>query len=122
MRNMPFRTTFTSKKLPFVAFLAIGIFCFTTATFAQSDKDEEKGTLEVIKENPIIEVDDLSLETGSEDSNQSLIIRRNQKTTAVPSTPVRKENNEKVVAKKEEGSSTLSFNLFLYIVDKFKAD
>ncbi|MDN3204220.1 hypothetical protein [Algoriphagus sediminis] len=111
------------KKLPFVALLTIGFFFFVGSGYAQSEQnsDQDKENPDVIKDRPVSS--DVVMSDGLLDIESSTPSKNLPNSIGQPKTPTRQEEKtEKVVAKKEEGASTLSFNLFLYIVDKFKAD
>lgn len=108
-------------------FKFIGLFLlffglFSTLSFAQGEREK------VILEDPVEEKS--ITKTSSKELNA---LAPNKKAVDKTSTAVAKESTlqrknveggiiEDPKAKKEEVSSTLSFNLFLYIVDKFKAD
>jgi len=111
------------KKLPILALLMIGVFFFVGSGYAQSEQDagQDKENPDVIKDSPINS--DVIMSDGLLDIESSTPSKILPNSMGQPITPTRKaEKTEKAVAKKEEGASTLSFNLFLYIVDKFKAD
>ena len=96
-------------------------------TFAQSDKDRNLPDVPKAVDNPM---NFESPESSNYDTKIDLNIKQNninkETKSSTNQNPVRKENpiykqgSDKDV--KKEGMSTLSFNLFLYIVDKFKED
>ncbi|MFD2034455.1 hypothetical protein ACFSKL_06615 [Belliella marina] len=105
------------------------IFCTLgfVNTFAQGDKDRNLPDVPKTVDNPVnfenpesVNLDS-KVELNTKQNNTSKEIK-----SATSQNPVRKENpiykqgSDKDV--KKEGMSTLSFNLFLYIVDKFKED
>ncbi|MHA7129488.1 hypothetical protein [Algoriphagus namhaensis] len=116
----------TKTSLPFLNSKFLTIFILAMGFFAIqgfAQETQEKVILETRDEAPIVE--DLDLSKGQ----PSLATPSPQRKIASPpvkSTPTKKVNPDTLVEnkeiKKEEGASTLSFNLFLYIVDKFKAD
>ncbi len=112
--------SFPFKKLSFFGFAVMG-FCFLSeVSFAQEDLG--KIDSEILKPIDRTNQDNsINLMEGNT-SNASL----NQKhTILIPKTSpaVKKESPVLGEAKKTEPApSTLNFNIFLYIVDKFKAD
>jgi hypothetical protein len=115
------KLSFILKKIGISALAIIG-FCFIAGeSFAQSER--EKVDLENVKQT------DKSI---SEDpvQNPELITPKflPSKASANPSNKVVVKRDlpaggvEKEIKKEEVSPSTLSFNIFLYIVDKFKAD
>lgn len=95
---------------------------FTTLSFAQGEHEK------VILEDP---VEEKSVnKTSSKDLNIFIPNKKIvDKSTSIAPKGMTAERKiveggitEEPKVKKEEVSSTLSFNLFLYIVDKFKAD
>lgn len=109
-------------------FFAI-IFCVFgfTDIFAQSDKDRNLPDVPKTVDNPM---NFESPESSNYDTKLDLNSKQNninkETKSSTNQNPVRKENpiykqgSDKDI--KKEGMSTLSFNLFLYIVDKFKED
>lgn len=96
---------------------------FAIESFAQSEQEPVR--MEIPAETPI--VDDLDLSRGNiskeiqkKPASQPFIKAVNpQAKNSKSATESIAENKD---VKKEESASTLSFNLFLYIVDKFRAD
>ena len=117
------------KKPPYFTlnFKFIGLFMlffglFTSLSFAQGEQEK------VILEDP---VEEKSVTKTSSKNLNVLVPHKKVVEKASSSVPKGMNVQRKVVeggiseepkAKKDEVSSTLSFNLFLYIVDKFKAD
>ena len=113
---------FPFNKISLSALFVLGLCFFAEESFAQSS--QEKVDLENVKPSDKPMMDD---QVGNSESLAPKILAPKP----LPST-----NNNKVAVKrdlpaggvdkevkKEEGTpSTLSFNIFLYIVDKFKAD
>jgi hypothetical protein len=107
------------KKITIFSFLALG-FCFIAGeSLAQSDKDKMEMENAKPTDRPVIDhTSDLKDYVFKGGSAQPVvnINRENPQ-------PIKKEGNISGEGKKVETvPSTLSFNIFLYIVDKFKAD
>lgn len=112
--------SFPFKKLGISICAVLGMCLWTEVAFAQSE--QEKIEIENIRN-----MDKPTLEDNS--SSQDVVGPRispsKQSQPIVKATAVRKDNMTGGEGKKVEPSaapSTLSFNIFLYIVDKFKAD
>lgn len=117
-----------SKGIKSVSFL--GLFCLflSFASFAQSDRDRNIPELPRNSdsanqyESPESSISEQKTENLQKQSASSTV----ESKSVTNSTQAKKDNamykvgGEKEVRK--EGMSTLSFNLFLYIVDKFKED
>jgi len=103
------------KKLIFFSIAVLGFCLLPEISFAQENlgKIDSETPKSSEKENTIN-----LLEGNSNSSNspkQTVVVQK--------STPVKKENIISSEIKKSESKpSTLNFNIFLYIVDKFKAD
>lgn len=119
MSNKTINTSLTYK---FSTLLVLSFCFFAFESLAQ--EEQEKVRVEIPLET--VDTEDLNLEKE---------ISPNPNLKAEPSrifsVPAAVANQNKLTAeplgenrkiKKEESSSTLSFNLFLYIVDKFRAD
>ncbi len=110
-------SNFPFKKLTFYSTLVL-VFCFFSGkSFAQSEQDKieldnmkptERGILE---ENSI----------GQETTSTKNFPVKSAASASKPNAP-KKEVLPSEGKKSEVIPSTLSFNIFLYIVDKFKAD
>lgn len=113
-------SSFPFKKLAISLCAVVGMCLWTEDAFAQSE--QEKAEIENIRnmEKPALEDHTSSHEAGSPRISPS-----KQTQPVVKATVTKKENMTGGEGKKVEPSqapSTLSFNMFLYIVDKFKAD
>lgn len=113
-------TIFPFKKVSFLAATVMGMCLWTGESLAQEEQD--KVEIEPLKsvDRPI---------RGDHAASQEVIIPKvvvtpKSKTLPTQSTPIRREVVLGQEGKKstEPVSSTLSFNIFLYVVDKFKAD
>ncbi|PZX58424.1 hypothetical protein LV84_01632 [Algoriphagus ratkowskyi] len=113
-------TKYPFKKLAIFSLFAAGFCFFAGESLAQSDRDK----MEVENTKPIdrpnidhsTDIKDNSLQSNS--VQPSVIINREK-----VQQPVKKEGNISGEGKKlETVPSTLSFNIFLYIVDKFKVN
>lgn len=114
-----------SKVVPFLI-----LFCvfFTFASFAQNERD--RNIPELTRNNDSanqFESPESSVLEQKTENYQRQSIPSTRETKIGSTTPQAKKDNPiyKMGGEKEirkEGMSTLSFNLFLYIVDKFKED
>ncbi|MFC3879658.1 hypothetical protein ACFOSV_05705 [Algoriphagus namhaensis] len=124
VRNIMFTKTInTSLNSKFLTLFVMSFGFFAIESFAQSEQEPVR--MEIPAETPA--VDDLDLTRGNiskeiqkKPASQSFIkaVSPQAKNNKSATEPIA-ENKD---AKKEESASTLSFNLFLYIVDKFRAD
>ncbi|WP_233755911.1 hypothetical protein [Algoriphagus sp. AGSA1] len=114
------QTSFSFRKLTVFSIAVLGFCLWAGNSMAQSEHEESEMEQELPSDKPFIE--------GSSDfhdvPNQDLTAAGS--TTVAPSakpTPQKKVPQVAGEGKKPEpNTSTLSFNIFLYIVDKFKAD
>lgn len=119
-------TKISSKGSKEVALLVLFCLFLSFASFAQNERD--RNIPDLPRNN-----DSASQYESPESSTSEQKFENFNKQTVSPigeskaaPTPVKKDNSlykvggEKDI--KKEGMSTLSFNLFLYIVDKFKED
>ena len=116
------KLTFPFFKISLSALFVLGLCFFAEESFAQSS--QEKVDLENVKPSDKPLVDDQGANSESlapkilapkplqNNNNNKVAVKRD-----LPAGGVDKE-----VKKDEATPSTLSFNIFLYIVDKFKAD
>lgn len=117
LKNKSYRTL----NLKFAGLFVLSFFFFISISSAQG---QEKVILEdPVEENPLMK--ESSKEVSSLIPSQSLV--KKEMSTLPKESELKGKQPEGGIAevqktKKEENSSTLSFNLFLYIVDKFKAD
>lgn len=116
------KTINTSLNSKFTTIFLLSFFFFAIDSLAQSE--QEKVRVDIPSESAPLE--DLDLVRGNVDANLKV---SGSKTVIKPigTKPITKKVTDEALVenkeiKKEESSSTLSFNLFLYIVDKFKAD
>lgn len=112
-------TKYPLKKLAIFSLVAVGLFFIAGESLAQSERDKVEVENAKPAEKPILD--------------HSVNIRDNSPKIN-PLHPAATINREKDQLVKKEGNvsgegkkvetvpSTLSFNIFLYIVDKFKAD
>lgn len=113
-------SSFPFKKLGISICAVLGMCLWTEDVLAQSER--EKVEIENIRnvDKPVSED-----HTSTLDGSIPKISASKQTQPVVSATPFRKEILTSGEGKKTEPSaapSTLSFNIFLYIVDKFKAD
>lgn len=118
---MSTKPLFPFKKIGFLALTMIGLCLIAGESFAQSE--QEKVDLENAKssDRPILEDQIQNSENISTKILAPKVLTNSSNKVAVkrdlPAGGVDKE-----IKKEESVPSTLSFNIFLYIVDKFKAD
>jgi hypothetical protein len=116
---MIIKTEYSLKKLTIFSVAVLGMCFWASDSIAQSER--EKSEVENVKpiEKPLVE---------NQSDRFDVQIRENQvpsATTIISSkTPLPKKDItlSGEGKKPETAPSTLSFNIFLYIVDKFKAD
>jgi hypothetical protein len=106
---------FVAKNIALPCMAVLGFFLLTTEAWAQEENARKP------LERPIVEEHTLPSEGGipvmnvpSKPAAQKSILPKKE----VPSAVQLQEKE----SKKNESPSTLSFNIFLYIVDKFKQD
>ncbi|RZS95631.1 hypothetical protein BC751_1165 [Cecembia calidifontis] len=114
--------------MPKVFLIGLGFFLFLSSySFAQSER--EKSAQDLPKNSDGIghfeSLESSSFELRNEqlnrtNTNQNRENSLNSTNSNRRENPIYKQGGERDV--KKEGMSTLSFNLFLYIVDKFKED
>ncbi|MCH7401576.1 hypothetical protein ACFOUP_14100 [Belliella kenyensis] len=110
--------------------LFVILFCSFGANdlFAQNDKERtmqdfpKNSDVVYSYENPEYNNSETRNELNSKQNNQILLKDGRHSGTNVvkKDNPIYKQGSDKEL--KKEGMSTLSFNLFLYIVDRFKED
>jgi hypothetical protein len=112
------------KKLQLTLFLG---FIVSFVAFAQTDRERNFPDLPKNSESSTqFESPDSSTPDSRQDNGQRTILnpvkdtKTNTSTASKKENPLFKQGGEKDVKKEE--ISTLSFNLFLYIVDRFKED
>lgn len=111
---------FKKPALFSAAILGLALIAVDASAQTETEKVEENYP----KANDRIILED---QTTIQDNPASSILSSKPNSTIKPSTPVRRDLPAGGVisekdGKKNESPSTLSFNIFLYIVDKFKAD
>ncbi|WP_297336465.1 hypothetical protein [Algoriphagus sp.] len=103
-----------------LATILLGICVFAKESSAQTE--QEKVEMEPLKplDRPIVE----DHATSQEVIIPKVVVTQKTKNLPTQNTPIRRELILGEEGKKtpEPVSSTLSFNIFLYVVDKFKAD
>lgn len=119
---MILKTVFSIKNLTVFSIAVIG-FCFWAGdTMAQSEREKseierEKPIIKPLVENQSDQVD-IQFRDNVAPASTSTATNVNVK----PVTPKKEVQVSGEGKKVEPTPSTLSFNIFLYIVDKFKAD
>lgn len=114
-------SSFPFKKIGFLCGAVMGMCLFAEDSFAQNEQEKMDPDANRTVDRPIVE-DQHSLEVVI-----PKVIAPATKSTSnplpIPSTPIRREVVLNPEGKKVEPvPSTLSFNIFLYVVDKLKAD
>ncbi|MEN2282867.1 hypothetical protein AAGF08_12065 [Algoriphagus sp. SE2] len=115
------KPSFPFKKIGISA-LSLMVFCLLAGeSFAQGE--QEKVDLENVKqtEKPIIEDQIQNSELNNPKISPSKILS-NPSNKVLVKRDLPAGGVDKEIKKEESSPSTLSFNIFLYIVDKFKAD
>lgn len=115
---MSYSLTFNFRKITFFSFAVLGFCLLPEVSFAQENMG--KSERDMIK--------------SADKSNSEIIPSVNEASSSVPLLNKNVATNPKVVPikkepvlitegkKPESAPSTLNFNIFLYIVDKFRAD
>ncbi len=117
---MILQTSFSFRKLTVFSIAVLGLCLWAGNSVAQSEHEESEMEHELPSDKPLME--------GSSDFHDvpSQDLTTPGSTAIAPSakpTPQKKVPQVAGEGKKPEpNTSTLSFNIFLYIVDKFKAD
>lgn len=113
---------FTKSMKLSIFFVVMGMMLFAIDASAQTENEKVVDTYPksndrvILEDNTLIHDQSANKSTASKPSNLA-------KTSVTPPSktdPIVAENVSD--AKKNDSPSTLSFNIFLYIVDKFKAD
>lgn len=94
---------------------SVCLFFFGNVSYAQSDKDRPLIEAPIAEENPYHVKEDIS-KTPTQKNRSAIKGADNKEDQSGYGTkPVKEEKDGK-----QEAQSTLSFNLFLYVIDKFK--
>jgi hypothetical protein len=120
MLNQP---TFSFCKIGLVLIFVSAFCLFSGETLAQNEQDKP---VEIPRQldRPVLE-DDESFRPNLNSSQNEFKVNAELKVSpaTIPSTPIRREVVIGPEGKKtNESTSTLSFNIFLYVIEKFKAD
>lgn len=116
---MIIKTDFFFRKLTVFSLAIFGLCLWSGSSMAQSEQEKSGMGQEKPIEKPLVE---------NQSDHVDVHVFDNQSPAATSAksirvSPPKKENNLSGEGKKAEPApSTLSFNIFLYIVDKFKAD
>lgn len=103
------------KSFGLFCLFSIGMVSFSQEALAQGEQDKVEENVPRISDRPSSFDDPIS----SQDFSPILGPEGTRVKSLKISTPAKKDSMEKE-SKKAESPSTLSFNLFLYVVDKFK--
>ncbi|MBN3581267.1 hypothetical protein JYB64_02640 [Algoriphagus aestuarii] len=115
------KSTFPFKKIGFSVLALVGMCLFAGESLAQTE--QEKVDLENVKplDKPISDEINQNLDSGlPKVLNTKALPAQSNKVAVKRDLPA--GGIDKDAKKDETAPSTLSFNIFLYIVDKFKAD
>jgi hypothetical protein len=114
-------SSFPFKKAGFLCGAMLGMCLFAEESFAQNEQEKMEPEVNRSVDRPLVED-----QHGLELVIPKVIAPSNKSTSnplPIPSTPIRREVVLNPEGKKVEPvPSTLSFNIFLYVVDKLKAD
>ncbi len=114
-------SSFPFKKAGFLCGAVLGMCLFAEDSFAQNEQEKAESEASRTVDRPLVED-----QHGLELVIPKVIAPSNKSTSnplPIPSTPIRREVVLNPEGKKVEPvPSTLSFNIFLYVVDKLKAD
>jgi hypothetical protein len=108
-------------SFPFPKFFALGLLCCWFGSL-EVLAQEERGRV-ISDPHPGTDQVDENVEMHGDISESKSVKTPNQSVTTTPQNEIKNEQLYKQRGEKEvknEGLSTLSFNLFLYVADKFK--
>jgi hypothetical protein len=115
---MSYSVTFNFRKIAISSFAVLGFCLFSEVSFAQ----ENMGKVETDMIKPVEKSNSDNMPSVNE-ANSTIPILNKSVVTNPKISPAKKEPGLVGEGKKPESApSTLNFNIFLYIVDKFKAD
>ena len=123
---MTLKKDFSLKKLTIFSLAIFGLCFWASNSMAQSERDKP----EMERERPVVkpltenQSDQVDMQLGdNQDPAAATNTMTNVKTLTPKTVAPKKDIQVSGEGKKvETTSSTLSFNIFLYIVDKFKSD
>jgi hypothetical protein len=115
---MSYSIAFNFRKIAFFS-MAVAFFClFSEVSFAQEDMG--KAETDMIKP---VERSNSHVSPSANEANSTIPVLNRSLVPSPKIGPTKKEPGLVGEGKKPESApSTLNFNIFLYIVDKFKAD
>lgn len=113
-------TIFPFKKVSLLATILLGICVFAEEASAQNEQEK----IEIDRLKPLDRPVEEDHTTAQEVVAPKVVVSPKTKNLPTQNTPIRRELilGEEGKKTSEPVSSTLSFNIFLYVVDKFKAD
>lgn len=115
---MSYSVPFNLRKITIFRFAVLGFCLFSEVSFAQEDMG--KIETDVIKS---VERSNSHISPSANDATSTIPLLNRSLVPSPKIGPVKKELGLVGEGKKPESApSTLNFNIFLYIVDKFKAD
>ncbi|SFT78971.1 hypothetical protein SAMN04489724_2240 [Algoriphagus locisalis] len=113
---------FSFKKLTIISLAVLGLCFCAGSAMAQSERDKPEGERERPLSKPQSQENMSDVGDVQVGDNQPPVVVANPTTSAKTVAPKKDTQVSGEGKKPETTSSTLSFNIFLYIVDKFKAD
>ncbi|MEB2778811.1 hypothetical protein U3A58_00270 [Algoriphagus sp. C2-6-M1] len=117
---MIIKTDFSFRKLAIFCIALFGVCFWAGDSMAQGEHEKSEMEHEKPLEKPLVENQSDQIDIQTRDSVTPAAVGN---VTNIKSTVPKKETQLSGEGKKAEFTpSTLSFNIFLYIVDKFKAD
>lgn len=115
---MSYSVTFNFRKITLFSFAVLGFCLFSEVSLAQ----ENMGKAETDMIKPV-EKSNSEILPSLNEANPTIPILNKSAGTNIKNSPSKKESGLVGEGKKPEPvPATLNFNIFLYIVDKFKAD
>jgi len=110
--------TFNLKKIATFSFAALAFCLYSEVSFAQEGTNKPETDMVKSIDKPATDISNSVIESNTNTPALNKVVVTNPKFS-----PIKKENGLVGEGKKPEPApSTLNFNIFLYIVDKFKAD
>ncbi|WP_339866818.1 hypothetical protein [uncultured Algoriphagus sp.] len=113
---------FPFKKLTVFSIVMLGLCFWAGNTMAQSEREKSEVENEKPLEKPLVENNSDRFDMQLRDNPTPVNSNTTTVSTVKPPLPKKETNLSGEGKKPDPAASTLTFNIFLYIVDKFKAD
>lgn len=113
---------FPFKKLTIFSIALLGMCFWAGNTMAQSEREKSEVENEKPLEKPLVENSSDRFDVQLRDNQVPVTTNTTTVTSAKTPLPKKETNLSGEGKKPDPAPSTLTFNIFLYIVDKFKAD